>query len=208
MNRLGLAPTKSNLLRTKERLQTALEGYDLLEQKREILIMELMRYVEAIKILEKDIDEQRSKTYTSIQEMFLAVGTARAKTLSEGISYNHELSEKTVIVAGMRLPSLEIKIAEAEPEYSFLDTFAECDETTVEVFALVKMLSKLASLRSIVLRLAHEVKKTQRRVNALEKMVIPATKDTKTYIEGVLEERERESFFVQKLLKSRREAEL
>lgn len=208
MNRLGLAPTKSNLLRTKERLQTALEGYDLLEQKREILIMELMRYVEAIKILEKDIDEQRSKTYTSIQEMFLAVGTARAKTLSDGISYNHEVSEKTVIVAGMRLPSLEIKIAEAQPEYSFLDTFAECDETTVEVFALVKMLSKLASLRSIVLRLAHEVKKTQRRVNALEKMVIPATKDTKIYIEGVLEERERESFFVQKLLKSRREAEL
>jgi V/A-type H+-transporting ATPase subunit D len=58
-----------------------------------------------------------------------------------------------------------------------------------------------------VWRLAIEVKKTQRRCNALEKMVIPETKATKTYIEEVLEERERENVFVLKILKAKQEAE-
>ena len=60
----------------------------------------------------------------------------------------------------------------------------------------------MASIRTIAWRLATEVK-TQRRVNALEKMVIPQTKETKEYIETVLEERERESIFVLKALKSK-----
>jgi V/A-type H+-transporting ATPase subunit D len=50
-------------------------------------------------------------------------------------------------------------------------------------------------------RLAREVRKTQRRVNALEKIVIPAAKETRVYIESALEERDRDSFFTSKLLK-------
>ena len=61
----------------------------------------------------------------------------------------------------------------------------------------------MASIRSIVWRLAEEVKKTQRRVNALDKMIIPQTVETKNYIESVLEERERENVFVLKALKKR-----
>jgi vacuolar-type H+-ATPase subunit D/Vma8 len=53
MARDQVAPTKSNLLRVKERLATAEVGYDLLEQKREILVMELMHTVERVKILER-----------------------------------------------------------------------------------------------------------------------------------------------------------
>ena len=58
-----IAPTKSNLIRVKERLNTALEGYDLLEQKREILVMELMRQVEQVKILERDLDARIATAY-------------------------------------------------------------------------------------------------------------------------------------------------
>ena len=61
----------------------------------------------------------------------------------------------------------------------------------------------MASIRSIVWRLAEEVKKTQRRVNALDKMIIPQTVETKNYIESVLEERERENVFVLKALKKK-----
>ena len=61
----------------------------------------------------------------------------------------------------------------------------------------------MASIRTIVWRLAEEVKRTQRRVNALDKMIIPQTKETKAYIESVLEERERENVFVLKALKKK-----
>jgi V/A-type H+-transporting ATPase subunit D len=55
----------------------------------------------------------------------------------------------------------------------------------------------------VVWRRAREVSKTQRRVNSLEKMVIPDTSETIAYITSVLEERERELFFIQKRMKSR-----
>ena len=67
------------------------------------------------------------------------------------------------------------------------------------------LLTRLASIRTIVWRLAMEVKKTQRRVNALDKMVIPQSKETVKYIEDVLEERERDNVFVLKALKGRQE---
>ena len=59
MARLNLAPTKSNLLKIKEQLAVAEDGYELLEQKREILVMELMHLVEKVKLLEQKINKRR-----------------------------------------------------------------------------------------------------------------------------------------------------
>ena len=74
----------------------------------------------------------------------------------------------------------------------------------LEFTELLKLVARMAGLRSVVWRLAKELKKTQRRVNALEKMVIPESRGRKTYIEAALEERDRESVFAGKLLKARR----
>ena len=196
-----IAPTKSNLLRVKERLATAMEGYDLLEQKREILVMELMQKVEQVKLLEKEMDACIETAYPALKRMLVSMGRERADRLSRGIKYRFELSEKLVTIAGMKLPSLEISLPGAELKYSPANSFAECDETVLEFFKLLKILTELAAVRTIAWTLAREVRKTQRRVNALEKMVIPTARDTKIYIEAALEERERDSFFTSKLLK-------
>jgi V/A-type H+-transporting ATPase subunit D len=195
------APTKSNLIRVKDRLATAMEGYDLLEQKREILVMELMQKVEQVKLLEKDLDTRIESAYPVMKRMLIAVGRERADRLSRGIRYRFELDEKRVITAGMNLPSLELRLPDPELKYSPANSFAECDETVLEFFGLLKILTELAAVRTIAWRLAREVRKTQRRVNALEKMVIPTARDTKIYIEAALEEKDRDSFFVSKLLK-------
>jgi V/A-type H+-transporting ATPase subunit D len=196
-----IAPTKSNLLRVKERLATAMEGYDLLEQKREILVMELMQKVEQVKLLEKEMDACIETAYPALKRMLVSMGRERADRLSRGIKYRFELSEKLVTIAGMKLPSLEISLPGAELKYSPANSFAECDETVLEFFKLLKILTELAAVRTIAWTLAREVRKTQRRVNGLEKMVIPSARDTKLYIEAALEERERDSFFTSKLLK-------
>jgi V/A-type H+-transporting ATPase subunit D len=201
MAREQIAPTKSNLLRTKERLVTAEEGYDLLEQKREILVMELMRKVEQVKILERDLDRQVETAYPCLKRMLVVVGRERADRLSRSITYKFDLREKRVAVAGMNLPSLEVQLPEAELKYSPANSFAECDETVLEFFDLLRILTELAAVRTIAWRLAREVRKTQRRVNALEKMVIPTARDTKKYIEAALEEKDRDAFFSSKLLK-------
>ncbi|MDR0312948.1 MAG: V-type ATP synthase subunit D [Treponema sp.] len=201
MAREQIAPTKSNLIRTKERLNTALEGYDLLEQKREILVMELMRQVEQVKILERNLDTRIATAYPTLKRMLVVVGRDRAEKLSKGINYDFDLREKKVAVAGMSLPGLEIKLPKAELKYSPANSFAECDETVLEFFSFLEILTELAAVRTIAWRLAREVRKTQRRVNALEKMVIPTARETKNYIESALEERDRDSFFTSKLLK-------
>ncbi|MDR0443039.1 MAG: V-type ATP synthase subunit D [Treponema sp.] len=203
MARENIAPTKSNLIRVKERLTVAKEGYDLLEQKREILVAELMRKVEQVKILERNLDARAAKAYPCLKRMLVVVGREKAQRLAQNVSYRFEMREKQIIAAGMKLPGLEIRIPEAELKYSPVNSFAECDETVLEFFELLRICTELAAIRTIAWRLAREVRRTQRRVNALEKLVIPTANDTKTYIESELEERERDSFFTSKLLKKK-----
>ncbi|MCL2180839.1 MAG: V-type ATP synthase subunit D [Treponema sp.] len=203
MAREQIAPTKSNLIKVKERLSIAQEGYDLLEQKREILVSELMRKIELVKILDRDLDRRVETAYPALKRMLVVVGRDRAHRLAQNVSYRFESTEKLVVTAGMKIPGLEVQIPAMDLKYSPVNSFAECDETVLEFFELLKICTELAALRTIAWRLAREVRRTQRRVNALEKMVIPTANETRIYIESVLEERERDAFFSTKLLKKK-----
>ncbi|HNY16471.1 MAG TPA: V-type ATP synthase subunit D [Treponemataceae bacterium] len=203
MARLLVAPTKTNLLAVKEQLAIAQDGYDLLEQKREILVMELMQMVERVKLLETDIECQIDRAYPSLRRMFMAVGRDRAERVAKTVSYDYTIAERRTVIAGINFPTLSVELPELRLAWSSLGSWADCDRVMIDFFELLRLLTDMASIRTIVWRLAREVKKTQRRVNALDKQVIPQTRETKAYIESVLEERERESVFVLKALKAR-----
>ncbi|MCI1209764.1 MAG: V-type ATP synthase subunit D [Treponema sp.] len=204
MAKLDIAPTKSNLLKMKEQLAVSQDGYDLLEQKREILVMELMRMVEKVKLLERDIEKVIQTAYPALKRMLMSVGGDRVEQIANAVQYNFTIKEKPVTIAGMGFSSIDVELPKRELFYSLLGTYADSDKVMVDFFHLLSLLTEMASIRTIVWRLATEVKKTQRRVNALDKMVIPQTKDTKIYIESVLEERERENVFALKALKGRK----
>lgn len=205
MAKLNIAPTKSNLLSLTEQLTVAKDGYDLLEQKREILVMELMKMLDKVKILEQEINRHIDTAYPALRRMFIAVGRNQTERLAKTLTYDFHFTEKTVTAAGMKFSSLSAELPKMQLAYSYLDSFADCDKVMVDFFKLLNLLTEMASIRTIVWRLAGEVKKTQRRVNALDKQVIPQTSETKAYIESVLEERERENVFVLKALKSKAE---
>lgn len=202
-NKLNIAPTKSNLLALKEQLAVSTQGYDLLEQKREILVMELMRMLEQVKLLEKSVDKCIEKAYPALKRMLMIVGGDRVERIARSVSYEYTLNQKPVVIGGMGFTTIEVALPKKELFYSFLGTFPDSDEVMSDFFELLTILTRLASIRTIVWRLAMEVKKTQRRVNALDKMVIPQDKETVKYIEDVLEERERDNVFVLKALKGR-----
>jgi V/A-type H+-transporting ATPase subunit D len=67
----------------------------------------------------------------------------------------------------------------------------------------LQLMGKLAELKISLLRLADEVRKTIRKVNALEKIAIPDLKETVSYIENRLEENERDMFVLMKMVKKR-----
>lgn len=205
MAKLNVAPTKSNLLQMKEQLTVSKDGYELLEQKREILVMELMHMVEKVKLLEHDIDDLVAKSYPALKKMLMQFGGDRVEQIANGVKYDFAIKEKSTTIGGMNFPTIEVKLPEKQLFYSAMGTSSSCDQVISYFFELLKLLTDMASIRTIVWRLAGEVKKTQRRVNALDKMVIPQTQETVRYIESVLEERERENVFVLKSLKNRKE---
>lgn len=201
MAKLNVPPTKSSLIRIKDQLSVAREGFELLEQKREILVMELMKRVEQVKLLEREMDKRINTAYKALKKMLLNIGRETSAEISRGIKFNYNFSEKSEKLIGLELPSIDVGMPKIELKYSFLRTFSYCDKTMIEFFELLKLIAEMAGIRTIIWRLANEVRKTQRRVNALEKSVIPDNEETSKYIESILEERDRETFFIMKMLK-------
>lgn len=203
MAKLNIAPTKSNLLLMKEQLAVSMNGYELLEEKREILVRELMHLVEKVKLLEKEIDKVIAEAYPAFKRMLMMDGADQIERIAHAVHYEFDISEKKVTLAGMQFSTMDVVLPKKELFYSFIGTYSNTDETINKFFELLTLLTQMASVRTIVWRLAEEVKKTQRRVNALDKMIIPQARETKAYIESELEERERENVFVLKALKKK-----
>ena len=202
---INIAPTKSNLLTTKEQLAVSTNGYELLEEKREILVRELMRLVEQVKLLEDDIEQAIDQAYPAFKRMLMIDGADQVERIAHAVHYDFDMLEKTVVVGGMQFETIEVELPQKELFYSFLGTYANTDDVIVKFLNLLSLLTQMASIRTIVWKLAEEVRRTQRRVNALDKMIIPQATETIKYIESVLEERERENVFVLKALKKKKE---
>lgn len=202
---INIAPTKSNLLITKEQLAVSTNGYELLEEKREILVRELMRLVEQIKMLEGEIDHAIEDAYPAFKRMLMMDGADEVERISHAIHYDFNMIERGVTVGGIQFETIDVELPKKELFYSFLGTYANTDAVIIKFLDLLSLLTQMASIRTIVWKLAEEVRRTQRRVNALDKMIIPQATETIKYIEGVLEERERENVFVLKALKKKQE---
>ncbi len=203
MAKLNIAPTKSNFLAMKEQLAISENGYDLLEQKRELLVQELMHMVDKVKLLEKDIDNAVKEAYPAFKRMLMADGSDQVRRIAHNVHYDFEMQEKQVVIGGMSFSTIDVKLPKQQLFYTMIGTYANTDDVINKFFKLISLLTQMASIRTIVWRLAEEVKKTQRRVNSLDKMVIPQTRETMKYIENSLEEKERENVFVLKALKRR-----
>jgi len=203
MARDNVAPTKSALLRTKERLALAEEGHELLDQKREILVRELMALVRPVQEQEDRMGARAAQAYRSLDRTLSAAGWTGTVDLAAMAAVDYRWTPGTEAKAGISFPTLNLEVPQTGPLFSGTMGAVGAEETRRAFQELLAVAVPLAVVRAQVLRLSRELKKTQRRVNALEKIVIPQEEQTRDFIETVLEERDREAFFVTKLLKRR-----
>lgn len=204
MAKLDVAPTKSSYLTLKKNLEFAQQGFDLLEQKRTILTIELMGQLEAVRQVEKELGPSLKRAYEGLREASLENGSDRLERLSTGArATGHDVSLEGRPLMGIQLPSLEFDLKPLPAQFSGLDSSASVDEVSRSFLEALRHVARLAQLQTLVIRLARELKKTQRRVNALEKNFIPDYKETIHYIDEALDERERESIVIMKMIKSR-----
>lgn len=201
MAQLNYAPTKTNLLLLRSDLKFAQQGYELLDQKRNILIIELLAMVDKAVDLQQRVENAIAKAYAALEETVFDMGKLKVQHLSSAINISTEITIRTRRVMGVSLPVIETEFTERAPYYSPMGTSYWVDSSLSLLKEALKLLGKLSELKISVLRLANEVKRTVRKVNALEKIAIPSLKETVHYIEGRLEENERDMFILMKMVK-------
>ena len=203
MARLNIAPTKSNLLAIKRQLAFAEEGYDLLEQKRQILILELMNRLGRIRAVEQRAAETFQRAFAALREASLDIGTAALDRAALGVRMSRQLKLADQHLMGMKIPRVTLETEPVSVPFGVSGTSANTDVARRRFVEALPLLAELAELENAVLRLARELRKTQRRCNALSRIFIPAYRETVAYIAGTLEERERESLTIQKMIRNR-----
>ena len=167
-----IAPTKSNLMKTRDELKFAKLGFDLLDQKRSILVSELVNLTERAETQQRALENTLAEAY---------------KSLENG------------------LPVVNTDFHEKAPYFSMTDTPFYIDEAVSRFKTAVESMGEFAEIKISIMRLAREVKKTIRKVNALEKIAIPDLEETVRHIANRLEEAERENLILMKTIKERLE---
>lgn len=201
MAQLNYAPTKTNLLKLRSDLQFAQQGYELLDQKRNILIIELLALVDQAVDFQSRVDNALAKAYKALEETVFDMGKLKVQYLTGAVNISTNITVRSRRVMGVVLPVIETEFTERSPHYSPMGTSFWIDSSLQFFKEVLKLLGKLSELKISVLRLANEVKKTIRKVNALEKIAIPDLKDTVHYIQSKLEESERDMFVLMKMVK-------
>ena len=189
-------PTKGNLILAKNSLALSKQGYELMDKKRNILIREMMELIDQAKDIQSQIDETFRTAYAALQKANMEIGIAFVDQIS------HTVPVKTRSVMGTEIPLVEYdKKAGNTPTYAYYSTKLSLDEAKA-AFERVKELSiQLSMIENAAIRLATNIKKTQKRANALKNITIPRYETLTRDITNALEEKEREEFTRLKVIK-------
>lgn len=203
MSRIDIAPTRSSLLTLTRQLGFAQEGFELLDQKRQILVIELMGRLERAVVLERRVVGGLEEAHAALTEAELDVGCAALDAVAIGVSESGGVRQGQRRLMGMGLSELAAEGRGAPAALGPMDSTMNADIAASRFDSLLPLLAELGELDDAIRRLALELRKTQRRCNALSKTFLPRYRETISYIQSTLEERERESFVMFKLIRDR-----
>lgn len=194
-------PTKGNLILAKNSLALARQGFDLMDKKRSILIREIMDLIDESECIQAEIDSTFRAAYEALQKANIEMGLRNVAELSKTAPIENSIVIKTRSVMGTEIPLVQYESKAETPTYSFYNTTLSLDEACNK-FKKVKYLTiRLSMIENSAYRLANNIKKTQKRANALQNITIPFYTNLTSYIQNALEEKEREEFTRLKVIK-------
>ncbi len=172
----------------------------------------MVQFFEIIKdrnTLRNKVNRELRTSYSVLVQSQMIMGQDRVWDAAGSIPELGDVPIRSVNIMGVHVPKVEydaIPSRTGQPLYGYVDTSAKLDEACNKFRELLMDILKLAEVEGTIERLAIEIEKTKRRVNALEHIFIPSLKATEKYIEMQLQEREREDFFRRKRIKAIMEA--
>ena len=201
-----IAPTRSNLLQRRDQLRLAVRGADLLKRKRDALISEFFDLVKTSLEARRALNASSKEAYFSL---FLAKawdGPQAVESLSLASPQSLEVDIKIENLFGVKVPAVQPPEFSDELPYSPVGAGAQTLAAAQQFRALTEALIRVAATETRLRRIGEEIKKTNRRVNALEQLVIPNIQRQIRDIRSVLDQRALEEVTVLKRIKAKLEA--
>lgn len=185
----------------KNSLALAKQGYELMDKKRNILIRELMNLIEEAKNIQTQIDSTFTEAYQALQQANIEVGIHYVQQIAQAVPVETKVRIKTRSIMGTEIPLVEHEEEKKVPYYGFYNS-SESVDAAREGFLKVKELTlKLSMVENSAYRLAMNIRKTQKRANALKNITIPAYTVLVKDISNALDEKDREEFTRLKVVK-------
>ena len=199
---INIAPTKANLIKSKNLLEFSKNGFDLLDKKRNVLIREMMSLMEKVKDIQTRMTDTFKEAFEALQVANVSMGIHELREIGLSISTKENFKILTRSVMGVEIPNVKYEESDLKAQYGFYRTNPAVDLAFIKFREVKYLIYEIAEIENSVYKLAIEIKKTQKRANALEKIQIPKYQEQVKYMEEVLEEKEREDFFRLKRVKN------
>jgi len=191
-----VAVTRGVLLRLREQLEFTKRGKELLEMKRDNLAAETNRLLAKINA-RHEFEQRLMETYSTLRTAYMTLGYSRLQSQASTVTAL-EAKVRLRSVMGVLVP--EIVRGKESTINSVIDpsAYAVAQQMTESLGKLLTIAEAEARIESI----AQELMLTNRKVNALERVILPGLMETLRYIEGRLEEETLEEFFRAKRVKA------
>jgi len=192
----GVRPTKGYLMDLKRRIGFIERGCEFLKLKRDHLAKELSASLEVLHGRRRLLLQSLRDAYRSLTAAYLSLGPTEVKSQARSIRRALELEVLPRSVMGVRYPFTKIL---SKPQIA-----GELDITlsraAENVLGILEEIIQLAEFEARAERIADELGKTNRKVNALENTIIPSYKQIIKFIEDKLDEESLEELVRMKLI--------
>jgi V/A-type H+-transporting ATPase subunit D len=158
-------------------------------------MLEIMRLIEDAERVQTEAQKRFRQAYAAIEQARVAEGTERLRRFALAELHGVDLHITPRSVMGVPVPSVQYKVPPRRPMYGFGNSSAVVDKAELAWGGVLDLMGELAEKVTAVWRLALELRRTQRRVNALENLFIPNYEETLAFIQDTLEEKDREELF-------------
>ncbi len=190
---LNVNPNRMELLRIRKRLALAHRGHHLLSEKRDELSRQLMELARQLGQLRRTVEGELLQVG---QRFVMARATMEPADLDLALlnpTIPLSLVLSFVRIMNIRVPSLAKEIVSGGLYYGLASTSAELDASLRAMEKVIDRVLELAQKEKQAYLMATELQRTRRRVNVLERVVIPDLQDTIRHIHSKLEEIERDN---------------
>ncbi len=203
-----VAVTRMELLAKKAQIALARQGRELLEQKRTALMQELVRVADRVITSSDVLQQAATEARAALARAEAVAGSEAVRSAAMATRGELALEVLATTVMGVSVPVIEQKRVTRSAlgrGYSITGTSVTIDEAAAAFETEVDSLIQLAQSELRLTRLAAELQRTSRRVNALEQILIPRLEAERDFIQMALDERERTDHFRLKRIKQVRQ---